>query len=687
MNVIISEKAIAGQRLATILSNNKFSKKNIVGVVCFEFRKDEKDYLVVPLRGHINSVDFEKPSRYWSISGLEWLLDQNLEYKEAETKIISVLKNKLKNIDTIIIATDADREGEAIGVEAHDYLIVKNKTAKVKRAYFSALTKEEIENAFKNFKKLDFNYAHSVFARQEIDLLWGAVLTRYLSVISNRKGYRFLSAGRVQTPLLNYIVERELERDSFVSEPYNVLKIIFEKQKTKFEATHKKGKIFDIELAKRIYEKVKSEKKGVVKNIKTKTKTLLRPTPFNTTSFLRAASAIGVSTNQAMNLGESLYQKGLISYPRTDNTVYPSSLDLKEILNVVSQDKEYREFVKEILKKPLNPTRGKKQTTDHPPIHPVGYNNSLSGLERKIYDLIVRRFLATLSTNAITENQTITIDVNKEPYIATGQRIVDAGWKRIYVFSKINENILPKLEKEELVNIVKNEKEEKKTTPPNRFTEGALIKLMEDKNLGTKSTRPTIIKKLRDRGYISGTKQIVANEIAIAVCNVLNKHCEIITKPDLTSKTEEQMEEIACGKKDKKEVVDVSRETLRNVVKILIKEKDNIASEIRDAKNKQDFLGKCVVCGKNLVIRTSRNNKQFVGCSGYPKCTNTYPLPQRKRVEKTDKVCEVCGCPIIKIVNGRNSFEMCLNHKCETKKEYFENLKKKKEESDSKKKK
>ncbi len=676
MNLIISEKAIAGQRIADILSKNKFAVVKNQGINCFEFKRDKEDYLVIPLRGHINTVDFEKNSKFWSISGLEWLLNQKLKYTETEKKIVSVLK-KQENIKKIIIATDADREGEAIGVEAHNYLIKKNKNAEIKRAYFSALTKEELENAFKKFKQLDFDYADSVFARQEIDLLWGATLTRYLSVISNRKGQRFLSAGRVQTPLLNFIVQRELEREAFVSEPYNILTILFEKDKIQFEGTHKKGKMFDLELAEKIYEKVKDAKKGIVKNIVKKTKTLLRPDPFNTTSFLRAASGIGINTSYAINIAESLYQKGLTSYPRTDNTVYPSSLDLKEILNTLSRDKEYNKFVTEILKHKLNPSRGKKQTTDHPPIHPVGYDAGLVGPEKKIYDLIVRRFLATLSTNATTENQTITIDVNTEPYIVNGQKIIDPGWKNIYIFSQINETILPNLKKEDIANIIKNQRLKKKTTPPNRYSEGGLIKLMEEQNLGTKSTRPTIIKKIRDRGYIDGAKQIVAKEIAIAVCSVLNKHCEEITQPKLTAETEEKMELVASGKKNKQEIVNSCRIDLRKIVGVLIKEKDEIGKELREAKKNTDNIGPCNVCGKELVIRMSRNNKQFVGCSGYPKCTNTYPLPQKKKIEKTDRNCERCGCPIIKIINGRRSFEMCLNHKCETKKEYFEKKQKK----------
>ena len=133
------------------------------------------------------------------------------------------------------------------------------------------------------------------------------------------------------------------------------------------------------------------------------------------------------------------------------------------------------------------------------------------------------------------------------------------------------------------------------------------------------------------------------------------------------------MEEVACWKKKKEEVVTESRKDLKKVVEILKKEKDAIALELKDAKNNADYIGKCPNCGKDLVIRVSRNNKQFVGCSGYPRCTTTYPLPQKKKIEKTDAICERCGHSIIKIINGRQSYEMCLNHNCITKKEYKEN--------------
>ena len=678
MRLIISEKAIAGKKIASILSNNNFTEIRKAGTPVFEFRVNKIDYILIPLSGHINSVDFYDIANYWSLYNLDTLVDKKLVYKPVKISIINELKKQRKDLEEIIVATDADREGEAIGLEAYNYVKIKNPKSKLTRAYFSALTEKEINDAFGKLKKLDVNYANSVFARQEIDLLWGAILTRYLSVVANRKGKNFLSAGRVQTPLLNLIVERELERLKFVPEKYKLLSMLFTKNKLVFEGNHKAGKIFDLDKADEIYNKVKDAKEGIVTNIKTSEKTIKKPAPFNTTSFLRAASAIGVGTNKAMSIAESLYQQGFISYPRTDNTVYPNSIDFKGLLNKFKKYPGLEPTISEILKKPIKPSRGKKQTTDHPPIYPVDLPTKASSDEKKIFDLIIRRFISTLYIDAKTLNQTITIDVKKELFIVNGQRIIEPGWKKIYIFSQLNEVILPALEKNDVVKIKDINFEEKETTPPNRYTEGGLIKLMEDNNLGTKSTRPAIIQKLKFRNYIQGSKNIEPTKIAIAVCKVLNKHADKITKPKLTADTETQMDLVAAGKKEKEEVVNETRDVLHKIIKILLKEKTSIGSEIKAGINDANYIGKCPVCGNNLVIRHGRSGKQFVGCMGYPKCKQTYPLPQRRIVKPLDKTCEVCGAPMVLLTGGRSKdVEFCLNPKCDSKKEYLKNLEEK----------
>ncbi len=685
MKLIISEKAIAGKKIASILSKNNYETISDKGVNTFKFTKDKVEHLLIPLRGHINTVDFLDEDGYWSIYKLDLLADKKFIYKEVEKSIISSLKKQRKDLEEIIIATDADREGEAIGLEAYNYVKIKHPKAKLSRAYFSALTETEVGDAFKNLRELDFNFAYSVFTRQEIDLLWGAILTRYLSVVGNRKGKMFLSAGRVQTPLLNLIVERELERDKFVPEKYRVIKIIFEKDKLEFEGTHKNGKMFDIETADQIYEKIKDAKKGIVISVSKTQKTLVRPPPFNTTSFLRAATSIGISATKAMSAAESLYQQGFISYPRTDNTVYPPSLDLKGILNKLKYYDDLEKDVEEILKKPLKPSRGKKQTTDHPPIHPVELAGKLIGANQKVYDIIVRRFLATLSTDAKTENLSIIIGVEKEPFIVNGQIILDPGWKKIYIYSQLNEVILPPMKKDDIAKIKDKQLEKKETTPPPRYTEGGLIKLMEEQNLGTKSTRPAIIQKLRNRDYIQGTKNVEPTKIAISVCSVLNKSADIITKPKLTADTEKEMDAIAAGKKEKDKVVNETRAILHEVVKILVKEKDEIAKELKGGIATASYIGKCPKCGKNLVIRHGRTGKQFVGCSRYPSCRVTYPLPQRRVAKPLDAYCELCSAPMVLLTGGRSKdLEFCLDPKCKSKEEYIKQMEERKKAREEK---
>ncbi|HPC10106.1 MAG TPA: toprim domain-containing protein, partial [archaeon] len=169
MHIIIAEKPIAGKRIASILSNDDFETTQEKGCTFFSFKKNGDDYILIPLRGHINTADFLEEDHYWSVNGLKQLIDKKIIYKPVEKQIVSLLNTKRDGLKEIIIATDADREGEAIGVEAYNYVVEKNKNLKAKRAYFSALTEKDVNAAFSKLRDIDFNCADSVFAREEID--------------------------------------------------------------------------------------------------------------------------------------------------------------------------------------------------------------------------------------------------------------------------------------------------------------------------------------------------------------------------------------------------------------------------------------------------------------------------------------------------------------------------------------
>lgn len=680
--IVVAEKSIAGKRIAEILGEGKVKTRMEDGAQLFEFEKSKKKYTVIPLRGHIVEVDFPKKYSYWIGTDLKELTKAPIEYNSSQKQISSLLKKKAKEAERVIVATDADREGESIGVEALKYIQEGNPNVGIERAYFSAITKKDLEEAFSKLKKVDHDLADSADSRREIDLIWGAVLTRFLSLMAKRMGKSFLSVGRVQTPVLALIVDREKERNAFKTKNYWELEALLEKEGKKFLAMHKKGKFWKKEEAISAFKKKPDF--GVVEKFSSFRKKLAKPVPFNTTEFLRAAAAIGFKAGEAMNIAESLYMHGYTSYPRTDNSTYPASLDLKEALYELKKGELGKEAEKVLNLGKVEASRG-KESKDHPPIYPVSNASKFKIGERqwKVYELIARRFLATLHEEAETLNQTVEIDLEGEKYIARGQTILKKGWKEVYPYSKLSEVILPILKEEEKVKVLDLKLLEKETLPPARYSQSALIKLMEELGLGTKSTRHEIIQKLYARGYIFGNKAIEASKISFAVIEVLQKHSEKVAKPEMTAELEKKMDLIAEGKKKKKEVVEESRKILLEVLKDLLEHKGEVAKMLAQGLYEDTLMMKCPKCGKALRILHGKTGKRFLGCTGYPDCRNSYPLPQKGKIIATEKLCIECNAPIVKVSGRRGFWEMCVNMDCKTKDEWKKKTAEKKKKSEA----
>jgi len=666
MNLIICEKNIAAKRIASILSGGKSKQKKIGSVPVYEFSAQGKEYKVVGLRGHIINLDFPSQFKIWWRIAPRNLINIDPEKKVTQKGIASALKKLLNDNVSVVVATDFDREGELIGVEAIDLVKKYNSNVShIKRAHFSAITPSEIEESFDALTEVDYNLSSAGESRQVIDLIWGAVLTRFISLTSNKTGKEFLSIGRVQSPTLALLVEKEKEIQAFTPTPY--WKIIAHLKKDKsFEADHKNGRFWDEKEVTSIFEKVKDATEATVNSVKKSKRKERPPSPFNTTSFIQAASYVRVSAAQAMKTAEELYMNGLISYPRTDNTVYPKSLDLDEILNTF-KNSEFSDDVNKVFQhRRSSPTRGKKKTTDHPPIHPVDLPKTpLKGRNKKIYDLIVKRFLATLCEDALSETIHATFDIKNESFKAKGYRLIEPTWRDIYTYIKSKEKPLPLLEEGDVISISKIVLKEDETKPPNRYSQGTLIGKMEELSLGTKSTRHDIINKLYQRKYITFSP-FAPTPIAIAVIDSMSD-CDVV-KPKMTAELEKDMDLIAEGKKTLDETIEESRKMLTTVMQELEKDKQKIKKNIKEASLKQNTIGTCPVCGKKLVIRMSRRGKRFVGCTGYPKCKNTYPLPQRGAIIKTEKVCETCKAPVIQVkTRGKKPWELCIDPDCNSK--------------------
>ncbi len=667
MKLVICEKNIAARRISYILSGGKSNTKRIEKIPVYDFTRDNEKWQVIGLKGHIVNLDYPSSYNQWFKIPPADLIQVEPVKKPSEKKIAYALKSIVKENPFVIVATDYDREGELIGVEAVNLLKEYNRNnLKIKRAKFSAITTHEINKAFEKLDQVDYNLSSAGEARQIIDLVWGVVLTRFISLTSKRLGKDFLSIGRVQSPTLAILVEREKEIQNFKPKKYWKINAKLKKCK-QFDASHSEGQFWDEKKAKEIYEKIKNEKKAKVKSIEKKTNTEFPPPPFSTTSFLQSASYLGISASKAMSIAEELYMSGIISYPRTDNTVYPFSLNINGILEKLKKSQFSKEVEEVIHNRRKSPTRGKKKTTDHPPIHPVDVpTKNLTNEQKKVYELVCRRFLATLSKDAISETSNAIIDISNEDFKCSGYRLIEPNWKKIYTYFKEKRKEIPELTKGEIIDISKLILKEDQTKPPQRYSQGALIEKMENLSLGTKSTRHEIISKLYSRRYISGSPP-VPTSTAIAVIDAL-EDCEVI-KPKMTATLEEDMDRITEGKKTLDETVKESRNMLKSVMNSLEKDKEKIKTNIQQAHKEQNTVGECPKCGKDLIIRTSKRAKRFVGCTGYPNCKNTYSLPQKGGISTTKNKCSECGTPYVIIrLKGKKPWNLCLNPDCPSKK-------------------
>jgi DNA topoisomerase-1 len=622
----------------------------------------------------------EFPEEYsnWQKVEPSELIDAEILKSVSEKGVANAVKSLAKKADRVVIATDFDREGELIGVEALSLVFEANPRLidHVERSRYSALTKGEVTRAFDNLVDVSRELADAGEARQDIDLIWGATLTRWVSRATKRYGSAFLSVGRVQSPTLVLIAERERERRAFVSEPYWELVGTLRNGGDPFAVHHAHGRFKEEAEARKAFENLTDT--ATVTEVRQKSATRPPPTPFNTTGFLTAAASLGIGPSRAARIAEDLYTDGYISYPRTDNTVYPRSLDLREVLGQLKRVEGAGQYAEKLLGSgKLSPTRGKRETTDHPPIYPTGYasRKALRDDQWKIYQLVVRRFLATLSGPAKTLRTTLRFESGGEPLTTSGTVVTEEGWLGVYFYGRRADEELPALDEGDEVEVVEAEVLGKETQPPGRYGQGRLIKLMEDLGLGTKATRPNIIQNLYDRGYVHDDP-LIPTEKGIAVAKALMDFASEIATHEMTAELEKSMDAISEGKISKENVVDESRDVLRRVYENLTEAEKEFADIVWDGIRGDETLGKCPESGHNLIIRRNRKSgKRFVGCEGYPECRVTYPLPQKGTIIPLGTQCDACGSPEIKVLGGKRPWVTCINMDCPKKQEQRENNK------------
>ena len=653
--LIISEKPSAAKKIAEALAEGEVKEMEKHGAIFYKIKRGNREIIVAPAAGHLFVLAEKNPGTQWTypVFDTDWFpIFQVNKTNTWSQRYFDNLQSVVKDSSEIISATDYDIEGSVIAYNIIKFICKKNDG---KRMKFSTLTKGDLVEAYETASPhLDFPQIEAGLARHYLDYLWGINTSRALTLaLKSVGGYKTLSTGRVQGPTLEILEKRQKEIEAFKPVPFWEIELALEG----FAARHEKDKFWKKEEADAIFNKIKGSKQAAVLEIEKRETKLQPPFPFDLTTLQRGAYNIfGYSPKQTLDIAQALYEMGAISYPRTSSQKLPAKIGYVNIIKTLAKKIQYGGLCEKLLaKKNLKPNEGPKEDPAHPSIFPTQDIPNLKGLppqQSKLYDLIVKRFLSVFADPAIRESVTARLDVKGEKFVATGIRTIQANWIDFYKpYSKFKEQTLPPMKKGDRLDIKKIELLEKETQPPNRFTQGTILKELEDLGLGTKATRALILQTLYDRGYIKD-KTIVVTKLGEAVVSSLEKYCPEIVSIDLTRGFEEGMEAIQEGKKNKEEIIESAEETLKKTLKVFKQKEKNIGSElikgIKEVMREESTVGKCA-CTGDLIIRMSKNKKRFIGCTNYPNCTETFSLPHTGNLLILSQTCSKCGLKIVSV--------------------------------------
>ncbi|MBU1643590.1 MAG: DNA topoisomerase I, partial [Nanoarchaeota archaeon] len=673
--LIITEKPSSAKKIAEALATEKPTQKKDKQSSYFELNYNKKEILVTSAVGHLYGLA-ERNKKGWDypVFDIEWQPSfKNSKELTYVKNYIDLITKLSKKVTEITIACDYDIEGEVIGLNIVRFACNKKDANRMK---FSTLTKGDLIEAYEKKKNhLDWGQANAGETRHKLDWFYGINVSRALtSSVKAAGSFKVMSAGRVQGPTLKLLTDREKEIQSFKPEPFWQISLDGEYKKNALGAWHEKDKIFEKNIVEAIIKKIKGEKEAKINTIKRTKRNQMQPTPFDLTT-LQSESYLHfrITPKETLAIAQQLYLSGVTSYPRTSSQQLDPKLGFKNILTSLSKQPEYEKMCKELLKLPqLKPNNGKKTDPAHPAIYPTGIEpKTLKPKEKKVYDLIVKRFMATFSEPAIRETMEVSLDVNEEKFIAKGTRTIKENWHVYYrPYVKLEEITLPEMKEGETINIKKIEKHDKETQPPNRFNQSSIIKELEKRNLGTKATRADILDRLFQRGYIEGV-QITATELGLETTKILEKFAPLIVDEKLTADFEKDMEKIREGKEKQEQVLEKAKQFLIKLLGDFKKKEKIIGKEIiesiRETMDHTNFIGQCPKCKEGkLMIRKGKFGR-FIGCDGYPECKTIFKIPKLGIIKHTEKICDKCNHPIIETGSGKNRRTNCINPECPSK--------------------
>ncbi|WP_457596997.1 type I DNA topoisomerase [Hydrogenimonas sp.] len=621
-----------------------------------------KDYEVVASKGHIRDL----PKHSFGIKIEEGRFEPQYRVDKDHSAIVKQIKELAKKSDKVYIATDEDREGEAIGY--HIAKAIGKDPEALPRIVFHEITQSAIRHALENPRKIDMDQVNAQQARRLLDRIVGYKLSPLLA----SKIQKGLSAGRVQSAALKIVVDREREIQAFKPEEYWSIDALFAPsvEASLVEFGGKKIEKMTIREAKEAHaiETALKSDRYIVEKIETRSRKTSSPPPFMTSTLQQSASGrLGFSPKKTMMIAQKLYegvatdkgQMGVITYMRTDS------------LNIAKEAQEAaREAILERFGEKYLPPKPKRYASKakgaqeaHEAIRPTRLDFTpdlaakyLAPDELKLYRLIYNRFLASQMRDAVFESQTILFAGEHGRFKATGRKLVFDGFYKVMGYDE-KDKLLPEYKEGQEATLEKVEAHQHFTEPPPRYTEASLIKKLESLGIGRPSTYAPTISLLVSREYLKIEKrQLIPTPIAFTVIEILEKHFPEIVDTGFTAAMEEKLDEVAERKVDWQKL-------LLEFYEPFIEKVEKGKKEIKSLKKAEPIGRNCPECGSELLLRSGRYG-DFIACSNYPKCKYTENIAKegeeaKPQPQATDEVCDKCGAPMVVKTGRRGPFLAC----------------------------
>ena len=621
----IAEKPSVAKSISKILSQSIVTsrgKHKYCPNITFKYNNDT--FTFTSVLGHIYNLNFCKKYIWESID------PKILFYEPLTKKIQEDFINLQKNLEEqsykankVIIWTDCDREGEHIAQQIYNIIKSKN-NIEIKRARFNAISRNDVTRALENLVNININEADAVDCRMEMDLRIGSSFTilQTLTLKSFFKSRHVISFGPCQIPTLGFVIERFFQIEKFKEEDFYSLEINIKSDTW----TWKRGNIFDKNCITYFYNMLINYNLLIIKK-EVSSVSKMKPLPLRTVELQKLCSSIfKISSHKIMEIAESLYNKGYISYPRTETDAFPKNFNYKNILDKIISDSTYTDIILSIKNNINLPRSGKNNDMAHSPIYPLKGGGDLTGLDRKLYDFITRRFLGSLCADAKGLETYYELLIKKEIFYIKGLKITERNYLDVYTFDKWNNKEIQDYELNKEIKEFSIEIKNGRTTPPYFLTESELITLMDKNGIGTDATIHEHIQKIQERGYVYKFKNyIIPKKLGIGLIKGFIHLNMEVNKPFLRRDLEINLKKICLGEINKKSVIDneintylklyiyfndnikIFREVVENTIKskIDVLDKFNISDDESSDNKKGD-----VSFGDIKKVKDSKVNKE-----------------------------------------------------------------------------